>query len=194
MSDPAVRARHLKQTLASAERTRAAPAVRRFVPPAILAGIEAAHGSDWLPIAHDVALVRAIHGALGQESYDAFARGVVVEALDGPLLGPMARIVVAAIGHDATSWARLVPKAWTLVYRDCGDWTVVRADAGEAWLRIDGLPEACANEPMWPTSLASSLSAVLEATGVAGTSTLERFEPATGAATYALRWTPTRPA
>jgi hypothetical protein len=191
MPDPSVRARHVQQTLAAAEHTAAAAAVRRFVPSAVLAAIEAASGSDWLPVGHDVALVRVIHGALGPERYDAFARGVVLEELEGPLLGPMKRIVIAAVGRDAASWARLVPKAWGLIFSGCGEWTVVQADAGEAWLRIAPLPEACAAEPMWPTSLASSLSAVLAATGVAGTSSLERFEPTTRAATYALRWTPT---
>ncbi|BDG03803.1 hypothetical protein [Anaeromyxobacter oryzae] len=187
MSEPAVRARHLKQTLTAALRTPAAGAVHRFVPAAVLEEIEAAHGSDWLPIGHDVALVRVIHGALGPASHDSFARGVVLEALDGPLLGPMARIVLAAFGRDAAAWARLVPRAWSLVFRNGGAWEVERG-AGEVRLRVRGLPAACVEEPVWLASAASSMAAVLDATGVSGSSTLEGFDPTARAATYALRW------
>src|SRR5690242_13110559 len=99
MSEPAVRARHLKSTLARADALPAAAEIRRATPPDVLARIERAHGQDWLPVEDDVRLVRVVHAALGPAAYGPFAQGVVLSALDGPLLGPLFRAALAAFGR-----------------------------------------------------------------------------------------------
>jgi hypothetical protein len=190
MPDAEVRARHLKSTLAAVDAGAAAAEIRRAAPLDVLARIERAHGQDWLSVLDDVRLVRVVHAALGPAAYHRFAQGVVLSALDGPLLGPLFRAAVATFGRDPGSWIRWIPKAWTLVYRGCGAWTVERLGPHAFALAIARLPPACLDEPMWPTSLASSLSAVLAATGADGASELVGLDRAGAEARYRITWTP----
>jgi hypothetical protein len=190
MSDAAVRARHLKSTLAAVDAGAAAGEIRRAAPPDVLARIERAHGQDWLSVEDDVRLVRVVHAALGPAAYHAFAQGVVLSGLDGPLLGPLFRAAVAAFGRDPGAWIRWIPKAWMLVYRGCGRWTVERLGPNASALAIAGLPPACLDEPMWPCSLASSISAVLAGTGADGTSELVGVDRPRAEARYRITWTP----
>ncbi len=193
MAEPSVRARHLKQTLAAVDRTPARAAVRAALDPATVRAIEASHGFDWLPIGHDVALVRAIHGALGPEGHDAFSRATILEAFDGPLLGPLVRVAIAVKGPDLAGWVRWIPKAWALMYRDCGGWSVDRTAPDGADLSLAGMPPICFDDPVWPGSVASSLSALLARAGVAGETRLVGRDPDVRRARYAFRWAPGAP-
>ncbi len=193
MGEPSVRARHLKQTLAAVDRTPARAAVRGALAPDVLAAIEASHGFDWLPVGHDVALVRAIHGALGPEGHHAFSRATILEAFDGPLLGPLIRVALAVKGRDPAGWVRWIPKAWALMFRDCGSWSVDRIAPDGAELTLDGMPAACFDDPVWPGSVASSLSALLAGAGAAGETRLVARDPGPRRARYAFRWEPAAP-
>ena len=178
MPEPAVRARHLKSTLAAADRTPARAAIRDAMAAPVIDCIAASSGFDWLPVEYDVALVRAIHGALGDAGHDAFSRAVILEAFDGLLLGPIVRLALAVKGRDPDAWIRWVPKAWPLVFRNCGSWTLGAAVPGEARLTLEGLPPVCFDDPVWTHSVASSVSALLARVGVVGSTRLEARDPA----------------
>src|SRR5512144_2193205 len=105
MGEPLVRARHLKTTLASVDRSGVRDAVHATLPPGLAAAVEAANGFEWLPAANDVALVRAIHGALGDAEHDAFSRGVIRDAFEGPLLGPLIAIALRLFPGGLMAWA-----------------------------------------------------------------------------------------
>jgi hypothetical protein len=187
MNDPSVRARHLKATLASVDRLPEGPAIRRALPVDHLAAIEAAHGQDWLPIALDVGLVGTIQRTLGPDRHDQFSRAVVLEAMDGPLLGTLVRIAISVFGHDPARWVGWIPKAWQLMFRDCGRCAIERSEPGEVRLTLAELPEICLDE-VWLESVASSLSALLARAQVTGRSTFDGADPTSHSASYALRW------
>jgi hypothetical protein len=187
---PSVRARHLRANLDAVDRLPEREAIRCRLSEEILRGIAGAHGIDWLPVAWDVALVRAMHAAMGAEAQHAFARTLLLESFDGPLLGPLVRAAIAMFGLDAGSWVRWIPKGWALMFRRCGTWSVERAARGDVLLRLEGLPPVCLEDLLWLRSVASSLSALQARVGVPGETVLEEADAVRRIARYRVRWGP----
>lgn len=188
MGEPLVRARHLKTTLAAVDRSRVRGTVRAALPGGLAAAVEAADGFDWLPAENDVDLVRAIHAALGDAEHDAFSRSVILEAFEGPLLGPLASFALRLFPGGLMAWAHWIPRAWALVFRDCGEWKVEGVGPGAVDLQLRWLPPMCVQDAVWPGSVASSTSAILALARVRGTLRLTGLDRATGTASYQIRW------
>ena len=188
-----VRARHLKQVLAAADLQAQRELIRERVGATLLAEIEGASGTDWLPVAYDVVLARALEEVLGASGLAAFNREMMLQSFSGPLLRALVELSRAFLDLDAGAWASWVPRGWQLMFKDCGRWTVVRRGEGEVTLTLAGMPSVCATDGVWPRSVASALSGILPAVGATGTVALERIDPAAGTAVYAMRWRPGRP-
>ncbi|HYG70401.1 MAG TPA: hypothetical protein VD838_22180 [Anaeromyxobacteraceae bacterium] len=190
MSFPAVRARHLKQTLEGIAALPEAAAIREKLGELLLKDIQTANGFDWLPIEHDLALVRAERDVLGPERQAAFARAVVNASFHGPLLGRLVEAAMRLAGTDPLRWARWIPRGWPLVFSGCGSWAVGDPAAdGTVTLSIAPLPPALVHDEAWCRSLAASLSAIVDLAGARGGIELTRLDPEARAATFALRWT-----
>lgn len=185
-----MRARHLKSTLAAADRSQVRDAVRAALPPGLAGAVEAANGFDWLPAANDVALVRAIHGALGDAEHHAFSRRVILEAFEGPLLNALVTAGLRLFPGGLMAWAHWIPRGWGLVFRDCGEWAVELVGSGAADLRLRELPPICSRDEVWPRSVASSLSPLIDLARVRGTMCLVALDRAAGTASYQMRWEP----
>ncbi|HYQ80618.1 MAG TPA: hypothetical protein VEP68_03905, partial [Anaeromyxobacteraceae bacterium] len=179
---------HLKSTLAAVDGCRARDAIRAALPSGLMAAVEAANGFDWLPAANDVALVKAIHGALGDAEHDAFSRGVIRDAFEGPLLGPLIAIALRLFPGGLMAWAHWIPRAWALVFRECGEWKVEGVGPGAVDLQLGWLPPICVQDAVWPGSVASSTSALLDLARVRGTLRLTGLDRATRTASYQMRW------
>jgi len=186
--EPLVRARHLKLVLAAADRTAQAQAIRARVGPEVARAVEEATGTDWLPVAHDVALAGALEAVLGPEGLAGFNRLMMQDSLRGPLLRALVEMATHFLGLDAGAWAGWIPRGWGLMFKHCGRWSVVRRGSGEVVMTLTGLPPICAADAVWPVSVASALSAVLPAVGTVGTVSLESVDPAGGTAVYVMRW------
>jgi hypothetical protein len=194
LHSPLVRARHLKLVLAAVDRQPSRQAIRDRMGPALAATIEEATGFDWLPVAHDVAMAGALDEVLGPAGLATFNREMMLQSFHGPLLRALAEVATRLFGLDAGAWASWIPKGWALMFQGCGRWTVVRNGEGEATLTVVGLPPECASDAVWPRSVASSLSGILPAVGVAGTVELEVVDPRLGTAVYIMRWEAKAPA
>jgi hypothetical protein len=192
MHEPLVRARHLKSVLAAMDRLRERDAVRARLPASMPERVEAAHGSDWLPIEHDLAFARALHAVLGKRELDVFNRRMLVASFQGPLLRTLVQTAVELLGVDPGAWARWIPKGWRLVFRDCGTWTIDRIGPREVVLRLSDLPAVCAEDPVWPGSVGSSLSSILDLADARGDLALDSVDAAARTATYTMRWEPQR--
>ena len=186
--EPRVRARHLKQVLAAADRQPLRQALRDRIGPTLAYAIEEATGTDWLPVEHDVSMARALEAVLGPDGLASFNRELMQQSLRGPLLSGLVELATHFFGLDAGAWASWVPRGWRLMFKDCGGWTVVRHGEGELSLTLDGLPAVCAADPVWPRSVASTLSGILPAVGAEGTVELTRIDVARGTIVYTMRW------
>ncbi len=191
LQGPAVRARHMKNLLASIERL--APdereRVRTLVPEDLVRAVADATSVDWLPLETNLVVTRALHGGLGDARFYRFFRDQLVEAFSGPLLRVIVEAALRVFRVDATSFTSWVGRGWGLIFRDCGDWTVERAGPGMARLRIEKLPTACVHDEVWLRSVAHSLDAFWVLAGTEGECACVGRELARGVATYELRWT-----
>jgi hypothetical protein len=189
--EPLVRARHLKVVLEGVDRHPRREAIRAALPPPVLAAIEEATGSDWLPVSADVAMANALHAVLGPGGLDAFNLETFQHATRGPLLRALVALATSVFGIDVGAWIGWVPRAWALIFVDCGRMTVSRRH-GEATLTVTGLPAVCAGDAVWPRSVASALSAIFPVANASGTAELSSVDPATGTAIYLMRWRTSR--
>jgi hypothetical protein len=165
--EPSVRARHLKSALAAVDALPHGRALREALPARMVRDVEHANGFDWLPIEHDVALTLASASILPVDEFERLWRAVVLDAIEGPLLGLLMRTAVRMFGYDPTEFSRWIPKGWAMVYRDVGTWTSCHATDQGALLRLEGLPPAC-RDPIFTRSVACSLAAIPVLTGRTG--------------------------
>jgi hypothetical protein len=187
-SEPLVRGRHLKMLLASVERHALGATVVARLDPGLLQGIKGSSGLDWLPMAQDLALTRAIYDGLGQVGGDRFFRDHTLGAFEGPVLQTMVLTAVRLFGLEPGSWARWVPKGWQLLFRGCGEWAVTDARAGQVTLTLSSMPSACAVDEIWIRSVAHSLGALLDLAKVRGVVELVPRVAGTSQAAFQLRW------
>ncbi len=186
--EPAVRARHLKALLSFADRQpgEVAARVRQRMGPEALRRIADASGIEWLPFELDLDLTRHVHAVLGPDEFVRFFRQQTLAAFEGPLLKTLVDTAVRMFGLDPMSWARWVPMGWSLLFRNCGAWTSETAVPGTVVLRLSGAPAAAAGDPVWPDSVAASLSALVDMARARG-----RVEAARGpgAIVFTMTWT-----
>jgi hypothetical protein len=192
MSEPVVRARHLKQTLEAIAALPEHAEIRARIGDRVLRDIEGSHGFDWLPIEHDLAMVGAEREVLGTDRQAAFARAVVNASFRGPLLGRLVESAMRLTGMDPAGWIRWIPRGWSLIFSGCGAWSVGAKGAdGTVVFRLAQLPEQLLDE-VWARSLAASLSAIVDLAVATGGVELRSLDAAAREATFVLRWAPAR--
>ncbi len=187
---PSVRARHMKELLAAVRKLPAADAARvdALVPADVRRRIDDATGVEWLDLADDLVVTRAVHDGLGPARFQRFFREQQVEAFSGPLLRIVVEAGLRVFRVDPASFAGWIARGWGLVFRDCGTVIVERGVPGEARLRLTGLPPACATDEIWVRSVAHSLDAVFDVARTRGECTVAAHDPARGEATFRLAW------
>lgn len=189
--EPRVRGRHMKSLLAAIDRLPAhdREAVDTRIARTTRQAVGDATGVDWLPVALNVEVTHALYAGLGPDGAGRFFREAMGLAFTGPLLRVIVEAALRVFRLDAASFASWVGTGWSLVFRECGRWSVVRAGAGEAELRIEGLPRELAADRTWLGSNARSLEAFFDVARAKGSVSLEHAEPELGLARYVIRWT-----
>jgi len=182
----------MKSLVASVDALPAAQAaqVRARVPSELLAAVAAGHGGDWLPMEANLALTRALHAALGREAFRTFFRDHTLRSFRGPLFGPLFGALVRIVGTSPAGWASWVPRAWRLLFADCGTWAVEDRGPGSVKLWFEQAPAACLEDEVWLDSVAASLAALADVNRVLGDAELVSVDGAGSLAVFELRWTP----
>lgn len=172
---PAVRASYLRLLLSACDEFGPpAMAIRERLGDAHLTSIECAGPLVWLPIEADLALQRALAEVLGVERTREFVLAKARQFMAGSLLQNLVQTAVDLFGLDPGSLARVVPRGWMLLYRDCGRWTVTRSldpdrNRAREWreveMRLVDLPSACASETAWVTAVGTVQHALLLLSG-----------------------------
>jgi hypothetical protein len=176
-SEPAVRASYPRALLAACDEFGPPAAeIRERLGDAHQTRIECAGPLAWLPIETDLALQRALDAVLGAERTREFLLANLREFMAASLVRNLVVTAVDLFGLDPGSFARLLPPAWGLLYRDVGRWSVARRDEAmqrsrerrEVELRLDRLPSACAANDAWLTAVATVHHALLIVCGREG--------------------------
>jgi len=186
-SPPQVRARHLKSLVAAIDRTTAASLVRSRIEPAVLAATEGASSIDWLPFELDLAITRAVYLA-GPTQADAFFRAHTGDSFSGPLLQGIVGAGVRLFGLDPGSWARWVPRGWSLVFRDAGQWSISASKESECHLALLDLPPMAVEDSFWIRSVARSLDSLCDLAKCTGGVEVVTVDPVSRRAELLLHW------
>jgi len=132
--------------------------------------IECAGPLVWLPIEVDLALQGALDSVLGTARTREFVLANLREFLATSLIQTAVQTAVGLFGLNPGSLARLIPPAWGLLYRDCGQWSVSRGfepdrERAREWreveMRLVGLSPACARDDAWLGAVGTVLHALL---------------------------------
>lgn len=197
LHEPAVRASYLRALLSACDEFGPPAAeIRERLGDVHQTRIECAGPLAWLPIETDLALQRALDAVLGVERTREFLLANLREFLAASLVQNLVATAVGLFGFDPGSFARLLPPAWGLLYRETGRWSVIRRELPEArhdWreveLRLSGLPSACVDEHAWLTAVATVHHALLILCGREGEVELcERKLDAPAEVVFRLAW------
>lgn len=194
--EPAVRASYLRALLSACDEFGPPAAeLREHLGDTHQTRIECAGPLAWLPIETDLALQQALDAVLGAERTREFLLANLREFMATAIVQNIVATAVGLFGLNPGSFARLLPPAWGLLYRDAGRWSVNRSEIspGREWqeveLRLIGLPSACASEDAWLTAVATVHHALLILCGRIGeVELLERVLEEPTQVVFRLAW------
>jgi hypothetical protein len=165
-----------------------------LLPAETLSVVGKASGLDWLPVALNLQVTQACYDGLGAAEADRFFRAHSLASFDGPILQTMVTTAVRMFGLDPVSFARWVPRAWHMIFRETGEWRVPDAppDAAALVLALTELPPECAEHQVWHRSVSRSISALFDLARVPGVADVLPRAKGDGEVRFSLRWTPRR--
>jgi hypothetical protein len=187
MATPVMKASYMKDDLAAVARLPADVAARiRGACAEAVAAIEGATRADWLPVVVDVELTEAIWREAGETALLEQARLALRAAMDGPLLRPLASVTIRVFGPRPHAALRMVPRAWPMVFRDCGtlDYVVVDDHVGRLVLR-DAAGPLLASAP-WQRGTGATFDALAAVAGAVDARATA--EVTAGSIEWSLRW------
>jgi hypothetical protein len=167
-----------------------------LLPAETLSIVGKASGIDWLPVGLNLQVTQATYDGLGSAEADRFFRAQTVASFEGPILQTMVATAVRMFGLDPISFARWVPRAWHMIFRETGAWRVPDAppDASSLVLTLTGLPAECADHQIWHRSVSRSISALFDLARVPGMADVLPRAKGDREVRFSLRWTPRRAA
>jgi hypothetical protein len=182
----------MKSLVASLEDWEGGARPLALLPAGVLESISRATGLDWLPLSLNLQVTQAIYDGLGGVEADRFFRAHMVTSFEGPILQTLVATAVRMFGLDPASFARWVPRAWNLIFREVGEWRVSEPATGSTAvvLTLGRLPGECADHHVWLRSVSRSMAALLDLAKVSGAVEVLPRPKGSGEVQYALRWTP----
>lgn len=112
------------------------------IPEASLDAIVNTGRTGWIPIEHDHHLPDALVAVLGNKATAALVAEAVLQHTEAPILKTMISGAIRLFGLNPASLVKVLPRAWSLVYRDFFTLEVVdREDTSASLKLIDIHPE-----------------------------------------------------
>lgn len=186
--DPRMRASYIKDNLsalgsfgADVERQ-----VRSAIPDTVTE-IERAARVDWLPIDVDVALTRAVHQLKGTPGVRDWSRRSLLSAVEGPMLRPIVRAVVALFGLTPATVLRRAPMAWQQIYQDCGLLVCEPVSPHEMRLRVEGARGPFLNDGAYVEGTCGTFEGAVDLGGARGV-VHAHMDPGAGRVEFTVTW------
>lgn len=159
--------------------------LRRLEP--VRSVIRQASRLGWVPADCFAAITEATLAGLGKDGAQDFWSSRLRASFELPLMRPLAQGGVFLYGKDPGSIIRMTPKAYPLVFRECG-FTDVEVEARNATLRIADIPPPLRTDGV-VQCFAGHCRAALGFTGVDGVIELDaRSLASSGALTLRTSW------
>ncbi|HEY6006362.1 MAG TPA: hypothetical protein VIV57_26015 [Anaeromyxobacter sp.] len=186
--EPSVRASLLRLYLRHIDAARPGDAtpVREALGAEAVARIERASGHEWLPIAYEVAILRALRARHGDEAPRAVGRAVGRAAVDDAILRPLVRATLIMLGRRPDVLVHIALAGWRIATRNACRLAVSSRADGEVRLSMVDIPPVMRDRAML-LRMDGSLEALLGYGGVAAEVETD-WEAGAAHATVRVRW------
>jgi len=183
------RARYMKDYLAAVRRLPPSKqdAVLRELE-ALVEKIEGAANSEWLPIETNLTLTDAIFRELGPDEADTFYQHWLRRQVGTPLWSSLVATALKLFGLDPGRVARWVPKAFDLMFRDYGTFSVERIGPSHSVLHLKEMPVELIHHFNWQRSVCSGMYALFFVTRVKGTAQIDDVDVGRRSMRIGLTW------
>lgn len=186
---PAVQASYMKNLFAALEAIGRLADVEA-ADPALLREVASAPRLSWLPVALNVRTVEAVVSSVGEERGFALLAECVFRQFGTPLWKNFIGGAMRLLGAEPGALGSWLPEAFSLVFRDCGRFSIERSGEHELTLRVDDLPPALAAQRRWLRSLATGTTPLFTLCGVSGSARLDEVSLTERRARFVLTWKP----
>jgi hypothetical protein len=160
-------------------------AMRAAISPDALRRIELAGAVEWLPLAWEVAMLRAVHGRGGDEAVRALARELGRAGLNVPIFRSLLQAVLGMLGRHRELLVRFLFASFDLSMRNAGRHCPVVGAGRVIQLAIEDIPAGS-----WDRTVGLRARGVIESLDLSGTAPRVAFEWNEGSAraVYTLTW------
>jgi hypothetical protein len=186
-----VRARHMKTFLEAIDALKPADAesVRSLARPETLEEIETCLPSAWLPIEMDVELTEHVSNVLGAARADQFYQKLTLGDYETSVFKSFIDMTVRMIGLSPTTYVKMVPHGFGLMYRDYGSLRALEREENRARLLFSAIPAVCCRNPLWLESVRSSFHTAFDLTKTRGLVEWDGLDLQGRRAVFSFRWT-----
>lgn len=158
-----MRGSHIRANLQEIDALGAVAAeVRRRIPAAILAEVDASTSVAWLPVECDLAITRAVVDVVGVPGVRAWSRNALVRSAEGPLLRPLIQGARALFGLSPHGIYKVAPRGFAAIYRDAGSLRYTSSGPNAAKLVHTDVPEQLLAVPWYLEGIAGAFEAAYE--------------------------------
>lgn len=141
----------------------------------------------WLPLQHNVDLVRHVTAVVGERRRDDWFRSSMHRSLRTPLLEPLRKAAFRVFGVSPGALFRAMPSGWNAVYRNVGS-VKHRAMPNAASVTLSALPALLFEAPGYIEGLCGTFGALLDVAETAGTVELISLSKRRRSAAFEIRW------
>ena len=187
MQRPRILAGFVQGTLAGLEPVVAGRVLARLAPET-RATLERSSRLAWLALEIDLELTHAIYAELGAAPAREMFRRNLSAALDTPILRSLAQGALRLFGASPARLFSWAPKAYSQIYRDCGEMKFASDGPGSARLELTRLPPVVAGSRDYLDGIAGAIEAGFDLMDLEGEVTIERLDPPAQRACFRLTW------
>ncbi len=185
--DPTVQSSYMKNLFAALARRGALDVLEAGAPDTV-AAVAAAGRMRWLPIEHNLRTVSVLCRARSQRPALELLADCVHEQFDTPLWKPFVSGAVRLLGRDPAHLGRWIPKAFSVVFRDCGHFAVEPTGNAELRVTLSEIPDLLLGERLWLSSLGVGMRPIFAVCGLDGVAEQVDLDRNARTARYRLAW------
>jgi hypothetical protein len=164
--------------------------IRGALPGRLISEVKEATPVGWIGIADNVLLADTIASCLGAARARPFFRQVLLLEYQSSLLKPFVEGIARVLGLTPTTFVKMAPRGWELVYRDCGSLEGRPVSETEACLVISDLPAACVRNELWLEAVRSTFFTAFDLSQVEGEIEWQELDLTARRASMQFRWRP----
>ncbi len=140
---------------------------------------------EWVPIERWMRLATPMHDLLGEDAYRAFWRRILIAMTGQPIFGNIVSSGVRIFGLSPKTFARLVPTAQSLSFKDAGSLQSLSDGANRSRIIWSGVPPAILEHDAMFTGFQGAFAGFFDLCKTTGT---VQLEPTSEGGAFILQW------